>query len=192
LHWGKPPGVILLGQMLGWYVVVLLIFTAITASAQPRNVEIWGNVGAARVGGDEGWNGAGIIYGGGVAVPVTRRLAVEADVARVKVDRFGTSTHTLISPALVWRWGSERMYGFAGGGLGMEGTRSTGVLTIRDENHNPTFQTIESTNFNAALQGRGGIVFSPNNHLIVRVEAFTSFQYALPTAGVKAGIGYRF
>jgi hypothetical protein len=148
--------------------------------AQPRRAEVWANVGTARVGGDEGSNGSGFLYGAGVSAPFTRHLAVELDVARIKVDRFGPSTHTLISPALVWRWGSDRLYGFAGGGVGMEATRETG------------FQAFRETRYNAAVQGRGGVVFSPNNRLLVRFEAFTSFQYVLPTAGVKVGIGYRF
>jgi hypothetical protein len=167
-------------DMFALRVLFILLLSGACLLAQPRSVEIWGNVGGARVGGDEGSDGGGVIYGAGISAPLSRRIAVEFDVARVKVDRFGESTHTLFSPALVWRWGTERVYGFAGGGFGLESTSFVGFLNAKE------------TNYNAAVQGRGGVVFSPNNHFLFRLEAFTSFQYALPTAGVKAGVGYRF
>lgn len=176
-------------------IVAIIVFTALSAvelAAQPRRIEAWGNLGIARVAGDEGSNGSGPIYGGGIAVPLTKRLAIELDVAHIRSDRFGESKHTMLSPAVVWRWGTERVYGFLGGGLGTEATRSTGFLSTPGPDGSPSFFPVESTNYSLTLHGRGGIVFSPYNRVFFRAEMFSSFQYVLPTVGFKGGIGYRF
>lgn len=158
--------------------IFILAAASVAAWSQPRAVEVWGNTGAARVGGDEGSLGSEVIYGAGVTLPFTRRLALEVDAQRVRAKRFTPLTRVLISPALVWRWGRERVYGFAGGGLGAQINRIAAP---------PSY-----TDYDATLHVRGGIVISPVERLIIRAELFSVWHFFLPTAGVKIGAGYRF
>jgi hypothetical protein len=172
--------------------VFAILVVAVAADAQPRSIDAWGNIGAGRVGGDEGWNGSGVMYGGGVSIPLTERIAIEADVSRISVDRFGSSSHTFVSPAVVWRWGTDRVYGFAGAGMGVVANRGTAFEPIFFPGQPPTYVRSTATEYNATLHGRGGVVFSPAERWLVRTELFSAWQYALPSFGVKVGVGYRF
>ena len=173
-------------------VLAMMFLTAAADAQPPRSVEVWGNVGAARVAGDEGWHGGGAMYGGGVSVPLTRRIAVEADVSRVSVDRFGPSTHTFVSPAVVWRWGTDRVYGFVGTGLGIVANRTTGYEPDFLTGQSPAYVTRRFTEYNTTLHGRGGFLVAPGERWIIRTELFSGWQYALPTFALKIGLGYRF
>ena len=173
--------------------VIAVMFLAGALHAQPpRSVEIWGNVAAARVAGDEGWNGAGAMYGGGMSFPLTQRIAIEVDLSRVSVDRFGPSTHTFVSPAVVWRWGTDRAYGFAGTGLGLVANRANGYEPVFPPGQPPAYVLHRVTEYNGTLHGRGGFVFAPVERWIIRTELFSGWQYALPTFALKIGVGYRF
>ncbi|MGH9627752.1 MAG: hypothetical protein ACRD7E_05345 [Bryobacteraceae bacterium] len=163
-----------------WAARILILAAAVSTAAwsQPRGVEVWGNTGAARVGGDEGSLGSGAIYGAGVSLPFTRSLALEVDAQRVRAERFTPLTRIMISPALVWRFGNQRVYGFAGGGAGIQIDRIAAAEPYTDDD--------------ITLHVRGGVVVTPIGRLIVRAEVFSVWHFLLPTAGVKIGAGYRF
>lgn len=100
---------------------------AVPASAQPAAVELFGHVGLFRGGSDDGSLGRAPSFGGIVTVPLARRIALDFDAQTARLsrhgptpDRFWTSRRTLLSPSLLYRWGSETTYGFAGGGVGAE------------------------------------------------------------------------
>ena len=171
---------------------VLVTVLPLLTYAQPNSVEVWGNVGPARVGGDEGSEGSGPIYGGGVAVPLSRRIAVEVDIARIRVDRFSPETHVFISPAIVWRWGSDRVYGFAGAGPGLVATSGLDYELVFPPGQAPESIARDATRYSATVHGRGGFVYSPTGKILFRAELFSAFRYVLPTVGVKFGMGYRF
>ena len=106
---------------MGCKVLLLVSLTVAVGWGQPREIELWGAAGPARAAGDEGSIGTGVAYGIGGTFPLTRRLAFEADVLRMRAERFEPGvTRVLVSPAGVWRFGAERMYGFVGGGPGIQ------------------------------------------------------------------------
>jgi hypothetical protein len=145
--------------------------------AQPRAVEVFGQIGVARAAGDEGSLGTGASYGAAVTVPIVSRWAVDVDVAAVRARRTFSyapelrGRQTLISPSLVYRRGSERAYFFAGGGTGAE---------LSDEGR---FMM---------LLGKCGVVVSPTRRLLLRGDFLVGFSKVLPNVGVRFGIGYRF
>ncbi|MFB3827755.1 MAG: hypothetical protein ACE15B_13370 [Bryobacteraceae bacterium] len=152
-----------------------------TLAAQPRSVEVFGRAGFMRMGGDESSLGTGAAYGGAVLVPITRRFAVDVDAltARAARELGGGSLETrrtLIHPALVFRWGNSRIYGFAGGGIGGEFTRS-----------GPG-----SSDSGRLMVAKTGIVANPTGRLLLRADFYWSARYVLPNTGVTVGVGFRF
>jgi hypothetical protein len=151
---------------------VLAVAAASAAWSQPpRAPEVWGNVGIARAAGDESSLGSGVIYGAGASLPFTRRFAFEADIARLHADRFVPFTRVLFSPAIVARWGKPNLYGFAGGGVGVQ----------HDRGHT-----------GGTVHARGGFVVQVAPKLVLRTEVFSAWHYVMPTIGGKFGFGYRF
>jgi hypothetical protein len=49
-----------------------------------------------------------------------------------------------------------------------------------------------STEYNVTLHSRGGVVFSPAEPCFVQTELFSAWHHALPSLGVKVGVGCRF
>lgn len=94
--------------------------------AQASTPEVFGHVGLFRAGSDEGALGSAASVGGALTAPVSRRLAANIDVQTSKVarirtaDSFYRTRRTLILPGLLYRWGSDRAYGFVAGGIGAE------------------------------------------------------------------------
>jgi hypothetical protein len=172
--------------------IVIVAAIAAAAEAQPRAVEVWGNIGAARAAGDEGSVGNGAIYGAGIGVPLVKGLTFELDVAGMRAERFTSVARILVSPALVWRWGSERVYGFAGGGPGLQIDRSDEVRIDFPGQPQQTVLTRRFTEQALTLHGRGGAVVRLLPRVILRAEAFAAWRFVLPTVGVKIGAGYRF
>ncbi len=186
--------------------LLLLFPLAVLLAAQPRAPEVYGTIGVLRGASDESSAGSAASYGGMLTVPLTRRLAVDLDVetARFKRNTGGTywrDRRWLISPSLLYRFGAnERVYGFAGGGIGAELNRT---LTIERNflpgyrppgweeigpgvwkgSHSSTYRT---------LHARGGFVVSPLPHLVVRVDFYAAAAHVLPNFGAKLGVGYRF
>ncbi|MEZ5394929.1 MAG: hypothetical protein R2724_19175 [Bryobacterales bacterium] len=107
----------------------------------------------------------------------TRRLAVDLDVAWTHATRdFGSvgrleNDLVLVTPSLVYRWGSERTYVFAGGGAG--------------------YETRESDN-GLAVNAKAGVVAVIRGGLLFRADFVSAWRYVLPHVQVRAGIGYRF
>ena len=123
-------------------------------------------------------------------MPITRRLAVNVAVEKMRAERFNPVTRIFVSPAVVWRWGSERVYGFAGGGVGVQTDRSVGILFVPGQQ--PSGRPVQSTEHGMTFHGQVGIVFNPVGGLIVRTELVSHWRYVLPTTGLRIGIGYRF
>ena len=106
---------------------VLSIMPATALFAQPLPVELFANVGVFKGGTDDGSLGPwSISIGGGITFPVFRRLFAELDVQTSRVvrlrspDNFYKTRRTLVLPALLYRRGGGRAYGFVGAGLGAE------------------------------------------------------------------------
>ena len=185
-------GIRLAGNRLAYRILITLAIS-LAASAQPRAVEVWGNIGIANAAGDEGSIGTGAIYGAGVSLPFTSRLAFETNVAGMRAERFAPVTRVLISPALVFRWGHDRLYGFAGGGLGLQIDRGEMLqFDLAPGETEPTITTRRFTDYGTALHGRAGIVAALTPKLIFRAEVFSAWHYVAPSCGVQVGAGYRF
>jgi hypothetical protein len=178
------------------FTVFLLL--AGSALAQPRRPEIFLNIGVMRAGGDEGSLGSGAAYGGAVMLPFTRRLAVDLDVQVSKVvNDIGGNRHELrrwlIMPSLVYRFGTEKVYGFTGGGVGAAFDRLSHTEAFPIPRPvGPDLFAFESKDTDRTLHALGGVVVNPLPHLVVRFDLYVAFQFVLPNAGVKAGVGYRF
>ena len=167
---------------------LLLALTGVTLLAQPRQVEIFGMAGAARVSGDEGSLGSGVAFGGAVTLPFSARWAIDLDLMHGRADRdeaqiaFRTR-RTYVSPALQYRRGNGRLYGFAAAGAGF--AKTTGDTDLPE-------RTISASDSGLTWHGRGGIVAGLTGRLLLRAEVFTIFRYVSPDVGVRAGLGFRF
>jgi hypothetical protein len=194
--------------MAGYWAIRLAsaaLLTNLALAEPPRRPEIFANVGSFRAGGDEGSLGSSVAYGGALVLPVWPKLAIDIDVQVGSVtNSFGRDTNDLrrwlVSPSLVYRFGSERVYGFAGGGLGWSHDRHRNVAEI-----NPVFAPgppwrdlggglygFEDTESFRTIHGRAGLVANPVSKLLLRFEFYSIHQFVLPNLGVKAGVGYRF
>jgi hypothetical protein len=155
----------------------LSFLIAAAVSAQPRSVEVFGLGGYGRVAGDEGWLGNGFAAAGAIQAPFTRRVALDFDVAWTYATRdFGAAgrfenDQVLVTPSLVYRWGSERTYAFAGGGAGYETREGDDGM---------------------ALNAKAGVVTVIRGGLLFRADFVSAWRYVLPHVQVRAGIGYRF
>jgi hypothetical protein len=177
-----------------WILLALMLFeTCASAWSQPKAVELWGSIGAARAAGDESWIGTGAIYGVGITVPLTRKLAFEVDLQRMRAERFNPITRVLVNPAVVFRWGSERVYAFTGGGAGVQvDTGNQLQFDLSPGQSQPVVMTRSFRESGATFHGRGGLVISPRTRMIIRADLFFMWHFVLPTAGARVGVGYRF
>lgn len=183
----------------------LAVLTFAPAFAQPKNVEFFLTAGALRGGGDEGSPGSGGAFGGVLTIPLASKLAVDVDVQTTRLVRefSGPSTYYrvrrwVISPGLQYRFGSRRVYGFVGGGLGGEISRSVTVEGGLDY-HRPGWQEIgpgvwetRAAWNRTTFHSRTGVVISPVNRLLVRVDLNAAWAHVSPNLGIKVGLGYRF
>jgi hypothetical protein len=124
---GKP-------RTLSYLCVVILLFFSGSLSAQSDKPEVFVHLGTFHAGSDEGRIGRAASLGGGVTIPISRRLAAELDIQTSRLTKletgflsnlFYTTRRTLILPNLLYRRGNVRAYGFVGGGLGVEFVDST-------------------------------------------------------------------
>lgn len=186
---------------------LLLLLSAALLAAQPRAVELYGTLGLLGGGGDESSAGKAAAYGGALTVPIFRKLALDLDVqtARFKRDFGPQSTYHrqkrwLISPSLLYRFGNERLYGFAGGGIGAELNRT---VTIEGnflpdyrppgwEEISPGVWKIYSNFDHRTVHARTGFVYSPLPQLAMRVDVHAAWAHVLPNLGLRIGVGYRF
>ncbi|HBY58896.1 MAG TPA: hypothetical protein DEH78_03685, partial [Solibacterales bacterium] len=160
------------------------------AAQAPRAVEVFGLVGASRIGGDESSLGTAAAFGGAVMVPITGAWAVDLEVSTgratqespIPTESF-SARRTYVSPAVVRRWGGERLYGFGGGGVGLAVDRTRTTFQSRDFVANDSGMT---------LLGKFGVVAAPSERLLLRFEAGLTWRYVLPDISARVGIGYRF
>jgi hypothetical protein len=169
---------------------VWLLLLGLPLFAQPRSPEIFGQVGWGAAQDDEGGLGKGFVYGGAVTVPLASCWAIDLDVQHIRTLRtvapgyeFG-SRRTLLSPAVVYRRGSERTYWFAGGGAGgrIESlfSRAPGLPESTGKSRGTT------------ILGRTGFVTAVTKRLLIRTDVYAVASFLVADAGVKIGIGYRF
>ncbi len=171
-------------------VMVLSSLLSVLNAEPPRSIEVFGNAGIVKFGQDEGWGGSGAVYGGSLMLPVLPKLAVDVDIVtarddtrRVTEESEFSERRTLISPSLLYRFGSERAYGFVGGGAGAVFERSRAAT--------PFFRYDQSET-SWSVHWRSGAVAALGTRLLIRAEVFSVHHYILPTIGVKAGAGIRF
>jgi hypothetical protein len=176
---------------------LLFLAAATSLAAQvPRSVEAFGQVGAMRFGGDEGSEGTAATYGGAVLVPLTSKWALDTVVATAKRENSYSPSdvvkirRTLIAPAVVRRFGSEKAYGFAGGGLGLQSDSTNARFTAGSPTGSVT--TFENRDNGGLLIGRLGGVFNPWSQLLIRGEVELAFRYVLPNVSARIGAGWRF
>jgi hypothetical protein len=175
------------------FALLMLAATCRSAWSQPSAVELWGSVGIAQAAGDEGSIGTGAIYGGGITAPFTGGLAFEVDVQGMRAERFNPVSRVFVNPAIVFRWGSERVYGFAGGGAGVQVDTGEQLHFEFPPGHaEPVVTTRSFRESRLTFHGRGGLVVSPRTRLIIRAELFSIWHFVMPTAGIRFGLGYRF
>lgn len=182
------------------WIVLCLALLLLSAFAQPRAVEVFGLAGVSRLGGDEGWLGSAAAWGGAAVLPLIAKYAIDVDVQTAQLsrrivspDRFSIR-RTLISPAFVRRWGAERVYGFAGGGIGAQIDQTHSSFRIFGGTPPEPTGTVEASNIDSAATflGKTGIVISPIPKLLIRGDLLLAFRYVLPTVSLRLGVGYRF
>lgn len=178
---------------------VLLLLT-LPLTAQPTRPEIYGQFGVLRLAGDEGSLGSGAAYGAAAIVPFTRRWALDIDVLTAKVESerpdpdLFSERRLLVAPSLVARWGTERFYGYAGGGVGLQSEFSRfRFQTYSGSPPQPSgIVSGKGTEHGMTLHGKVGFVISPVGRLLLRADFLLPFRYVLPSVGLKLGVGYRF
>ena len=188
------------------YAAVLSIMPAAALFAQPLPVELFANVGVFKGGTDEGSLGPrAISIGGGITFPVFRSLFAELDVqtSRVSVrhglspDNFYKTRRTLVLPALLYRRGGGRAYGFVGAGLGAEFVDSI----TRNDNVRPDYTPVgwrevkprvfeheRSDTRKILFAPRAGFVVFPAGDFGVRVDLYTANWHL----GARIAVVYQF
>jgi hypothetical protein len=167
-----------------------LLFLALPLWCQPKAVEVFGQIGYGKAQGDDGSLGAGVVFGGAVTLPLSSRWAVDLDVqhSRTTYDvragqTFGTR-RTLVSPAILYRRGSDRVYWFAGGGFGGR------IDRMYDRSPGQPERRVSENG--TAFPLRTGFVGGLTKQLLVRADLYVVVVHVAPDAGAKLGIGYRF
>lgn len=181
-------------------VCLLLSLGSIVSAELPRSVEVSAQVAALRLAGDEGSLGNAAAYGASVTVPLTPKWAVDVSFLTSRLDPWEDPTHyhavrrTLLSPAIVRRFGNPRVYGFAGAGIGLE-SDATHIRWPYFSGDPPLQQGISESKYRnngATLVVKGGVVWNPVSRLLVRGDIEAACRYVLPSVGARIGIGWRF
>lgn len=180
-----------------------LLLLVSVSHAQPVPAELYGHIDYFRVGSDEGTIGTAPAYGALLSFRFTKRLAfdLDAQTAEVTVPRpvqsFYRTRRTLLLPGLLYRWGSERNYLFAGGGLGFEHRQAH----EREDNFAewyvpgppwqmiaPGIYEIKFSQWRNMIHVKTGAVVSPHCRFPLRFE----FYIANWHMGLRLAFGYRF
>lgn len=175
-------------QAMNRTLLVLSIAISVAANGQTRRVELFASAGVGRVAGDEGSLGTGVAAGGTVTIPFAARWAVDVDVTHIRAERsvgqgfqlYGRHTH--LSPAIQYRRGDERVYGFVSFGPG---------LTYSSEGSNFSGRQFLVNDTGFQWHAKAGVVGRLSGRLLVRADFFTNFRYVLPDMGARIGIGWR-
>ena len=189
------------------------------AQSVPRSIEdvrapeVVVHFGAFRAGSDEGPIGTGASYGGGITLPITRRIAVAVDVQTSRVFRttgrpndWYRTQRSLLIPSVLYRFGHEAVYGYVGGGLGTEFDSSTYHTDIRSQPRGPggtlpvstgqgwreiepgVFELTQSEAGRPPVSVQGGFAAFPLRRLGLRGDVFMAGWHL----GARIGVAYRF
>lgn len=173
---------------------LLLLAAVFVAQAEPpRNVELFGTIGALRGGGDEGSNGSGAMYGGAATIPFAKRWAVDVQAFTSKLSNRVDYRlrRVVLSPALQYRSGDDRAYWFLAFGPGLERDRVEGRFQSFDNTGVGREVSFRGTESGVTLHWRTGGVFEPTKRLLIRGEFFWVNRYVLPNVGVAISVGVR-
>ena len=178
-----------------------------------RAAEVVVHFGAFRAGSDEGPIGTGASYGGGIILPISRRIAVAVDVQTSRVFRttgrptdWYRSQRSLLIPSVLYRFGGEAVYGYVGGGLGTDFDLSIYHTDVRSQPIGsggtipvPTgqgwreiepgvFELMQSEAGRPPVSVQGGFAAFPWRRLGLRGDLFMSGWHL----GARIGVAYRF
>ena len=181
------------------FVVLAAAFVA-AAAEPPRSTEVFAQIGSMRLGGDEGSAGTAVAFGGAVTAPLTSRWALDAALATARPDAYDqppgyfSVRRLLVSPALVRRFGNQRVLGFAGVGLGLQSdnTHSRHSFYAGDPPQMTGITEVRTTQTGWTLLARVGVVGNPWSDLLVRADVELSWRYVLPNVVGRIGVGWRF
>jgi hypothetical protein len=205
--------VVVLGM--AWIGAIARVACAQSASRSIGDVrapEVFVHFGAFRAGSDEGPIGTGASYGGGIALPIARRIAVAVDVQTSRVFRptrgptdWYRTRRSLLIPSVLYRFGDAALYGYVGGGLGAEFDSSTYHMDIRSQRRGPgstiqapgpdwreiepgVFEVRQSESGGLPLSALGGFAAFPWRRLGLRGDVFMAGWHL----GARIGVAYRF
>jgi hypothetical protein len=173
---------------------VLLILAGAPAFCEPPSrIEVFGDFGSMRGGGDEGSQGSAAAYGGSVTIPFTARWAIDvqaltssfADGPDFRVRRL------LLSPGVQYRRGSDRAHWFISLGPGLQRDRSRGAYLLYDSSGGARPVSFVATDYGRTLHWRTGAVICPASRALVRLEFYWANRYVLPNVGVLLSVGLR-
>jgi hypothetical protein len=171
--------------------------------ASVRAMELSGHVGLFRAGSDEGTIGKGPTYGGTLVVPVRRGFALDLDVQTGLAERHhrfveGSVTYrtrrTLVIPSLIYRFGTTRLSGFVGGGVGAQFERSqsrqrgvtpTGQPWLEIE---PGVFELDQSDVSRMLSMRTGFAAFVTEKIGLRGDVLVAGWHV----GARVSVGYRF
>ncbi|MBL8236740.1 MAG: hypothetical protein JNM66_04940 [Bryobacterales bacterium] len=173
---------------------LVFLLGAMTAYGEPsKAVSVFGTVGVVRGAEDEGALGTAAAYGGTVTLPLAARWAVDVQVLGSRlIDRPEFRVRRLqVSPALVYRRGSEKAHWFIGGGAGFQQDRTTGTFPAFDSGGQSRAVVLDNTNPGPTLHWRTGGVFHATDRMLVRGEFFWVNRYLLPDVGAAVSVGVR-
>jgi hypothetical protein len=172
------------------FMVAAVLFGAASAQAQNYRAVVFGHVGGANIGHADSELGNAPILGGGVAVHLTPRIVVDADLHGARVTNVFGHQHnfsqvTFTGSVLFRSSPDARAHLLAGGGLAVQ--RGHSEFTFEP------FGLIESTETVRLMHGRGGVEWDMSSRVMVRTEALLWMGGGLDwVLGGRAAVGFRF
>lgn len=182
---------------------VAMLLAPSSLSAEQDGPSVFTQVGGLRLGSDEGTIGHTASFGGGIAVPIHRRLITELDVLTGEVEKWRSdddlyrTRRTTVLGNLLYRWRIQRAQVFAGGGLGGQFVRSTYIekyeggeswREIGEQEIRPGVFEFKYRDARPVLFApKAGFVVYPWGRLGVRAEVFMVSWHM----GIRLGISYR-
>jgi hypothetical protein len=146
-----------------------------------------------RNGGDEGWGDSGAAYGGAATIPFAARWAVDiqALTSRLSDRPDFTLRRILLSPALQYGRGNDRVLWFIAFGPGLQRDSRRGTFTAFDSTGGSRTVSFDDSQSGLTLHWRTGAVFEPARRMLIRGEFFWVNRYVLPNVGVAVSLGVR-
>lgn len=197
-------------RLLGLALLAVLVFIVpVAGSAQTRRVEVFGMLGANKTTVDIAEDPTGNLsidtgasYGAALMIPLLSSLALDVDIqsasqektfALLGIDLSLKTRETLISPSLVWRKGTDRVYFFIGAGVGLNALRMTSAVAfINPINQESITQNVKVTSNDASLNIKLGVVGALTDHFLIRGDALVVGASDRANVTARFGVGYRF